>query len=137
MDFEALSKLFLFLSAVGGFVLFAHPKTRVSRILSHAFGPIPREGELRSDFLLRVSGYSAVWLIVLLALCSLIYILVTDFGVKFQKEEANLFILLAIACLVAMAFLGMVGSFVWSALVRIFDRDGVYLVTESETPGDG
>ena len=57
-----------------------------------------------------------------------------DFGVRFESEEANLFILLAIACLVAMAFLGMVGSFVWSALIRLFDRDGMCLGVESETP---
>ncbi len=126
MDLEALSKLFLLLSTLGSLVLVAHPRTRVSRILTHAFGPVPREGELRSDFLLRVSGFSAVWLMFLLGVCSLTYIVATDFGVRFESEEANLLILLAIACLVAMAFLGMVGSFVWSALIRLFDRDGCF-----------
>ena len=136
MDFGAISKIFLLLSFIGGFVLFAHPKTRASEILSHAFGPVPRPGELRSEYLFRVSLYSAAWLIVLLGVSSLTYILVTEYGVTFEKEETNLFVLLAIACSVAMAFLGMIGSFVWSALIQMFNRDGMYLADGGDSSDD-
>ena len=136
MDLGAVSKILLLVSTVGSLILFAHPRSRASGILSHLFGPIPRNGELRSDHLLGVSAYSAIWLVALLGVCSLTYILATDYGIKFKQEEANLLVLLALACFVAMAILGAIGSIFWSMAIRLFGRDDMYLIEVSDVSDD-
>jgi hypothetical protein len=64
------------------------------------------------------------------------YILATDYGIKFKQEEANLLVILALGCFVAMAILGAIGSIFCSMAIRLFGRDDMYLIEISEVSDD-
>ena len=101
-----------------------------------AFGPVPRIGELRSRYLLRVSLVSAFWFVVLTAIFRLALLIARRNDVDLGSDDRAILLFFYLGCFVAMSIVSMVGSFAWSIGVRLFNRDSRYFENHAEQSDD-
>lgn len=123
-------KLIVTVLSIASLLAYRHQELGISRLLTGKISPTPRPGELRSKYLRRVSTFSGIWLVLLLALAFLLFTLREGLGIRPVSSAMSLTVTFVLGVLTGMACLGMFGSYVWSILIRIFGRDERYSKSE-------
>jgi len=123
MDSESI----IILLSVAQFLLplfaWLFPESQLGQLLRVSFGPIHKEEELRSSYLLRLAGFSLRWLYVLAVLFFLLSYALIAYSIDLTGNAVLFFIYLANAIGIGMAVLSMFGCLFQTVFLKVTGRD--------------